>query len=89
MFFGKMHDWKWWEDVEVAVATINRKVDPKSIKKLAAKLDIAESKICARINNYTKLIQGAYPDWHYSKQEKEVFNWVMAKRKTVNITTLL
>lgn len=83
------HKWKWFEDLEVATATVNRKVDPKSIKKLSAGLGISESKIAARINNYTKLVQGAYPDWHYSKQEIEVFEWLMSRRKTVMVKTNL
>lgn len=83
------HKWKWFEDVEVATATVNRKVDPKSIKKLSVALGISESKIAARINNYTKLVQGAYPDWHYSKQEIEVFEWLMSRRKTVTVKTNL
>ncbi|MBP5789200.1 MAG: hypothetical protein J6W29_03090 [Neisseriaceae bacterium] len=83
------HKWKWFEDLEVATATVNRKVDPKSIKKLSALLGISESKIAARINNYTKLVQGAYPDWHYSKQEIEVFEWLLSRRKTVTVKTNL
>lgn len=89
MFFYTVHRWKWFEDVEVATATINRKVDAKSVKKLSIRLGIPESKIYARINNYTKLIQGAYPGWHYSKQEIEVFEWLVSRSKTVKVTTVL
>lgn len=71
-----IHRWTVYEDIVVASHAINRKTDPKTIKKLSSLLGLRESQIAARMANYEKLSKGCYPDWHYSKQEKKVFDWL-------------
>ena len=88
MFFIIKHRWRFWEDIEVAQAAIDRHDDPKSISKLAKRLGLKESKVKMRMGDFTRLLQGRYPDWDYSKQEKEVFEWLMDKKRTVKISTI-
>ena len=70
------HKWTVFEDIVICSYAMARKTDPKSIKKLSLYLGISESKISCRMNNYNKLIKGKSTDWHYSRQEKKVFNWL-------------
>ena len=71
------HTWNVFEDITVCVYAVMRKNDPKSIKRLSKALGISESKIAYRMGNYIKLLQGKRVDWHYSRQERKVFDWVM------------
>ena len=70
------HRWTVFEDIVVCSFAMARKTDPKAIKKIAKHLGIAENKVAYRLCNFTKLTQGKYASWHYSRQEKKVFNWL-------------
>lgn len=70
------HKWEWWEDLIVCIYAVNRKTDPKSIRKLSKILSIKPNKIAFRLSNFTKLAMGHPADWHFSRQEKLVYNVV-------------
>ena len=54
------------------------KDDPKTIKKLSVFLGISENRIAFRMADFSKLAMGKYKDWHFSKQERKVFDWMNA-----------
>lgn len=71
------HRWTVFEDIVVCSYAMARKTDPKSIKKLSIYLGIGESKIAYRMSNFSKLVMGNSVDWHFSRQERKVFDWLM------------
>ena len=71
------HRWTVFEDIVVAQYAIDRKTDPKSIGKLSVLLGLPDNKIAFRMTDFVKLIQDRSTDWHCSKQEKAVFDWLM------------
>jgi len=89
MLFSDKHKWNVFEDIEVAVCAVARCDDPKSVRKLAKRLGIRESQVLARMNNYIKLLHGGNPDWHYSKQEKKVWEWLNDKKRPIRIVPTL
>lgn len=82
-----IHSWTVFEDITVCSYAMARKTDPKSIAKLALYLGISENRISYRMSNFTKLVQGK-KDWHYSRQERKVFDWLSryATTRTLSIT---
>jgi hypothetical protein len=70
------HRWTIFEDIVVCVYAVNRKSDPKTVEKIALWLGIDSNRVAYRMCNYVKLLQGKYKNWHYSRQEKKVFDWV-------------
>ena len=82
------HKWTVLEDITVCAYAIAREDDPKTIKKLSAVLGISEGRIAYRMSNFRKLAQGKNPDWHYSRQERKVFDWV-SRNRALKLKTLL
>lgn len=70
------HKWKWKEDLVVAVYALGRKTDKKSLEKLARLLNLKENQVAYRMSDYVKMVQGKIKDRHFSKQEKEVYEWL-------------
>lgn len=75
MFFR--HNWSVFEDIVVCSYAMARKTDQKTIKKLSIYLGISENRISYRMCNFSKLATGRGKDWHFSRQEKKVFDWLM------------
>ena len=73
------HKWTIIEDITVATYAINRKTDKKSIGKLSALLGLSDEQIAFRMTDFIKLLQNRATDWHCSKQEKKVFDWLTGK----------
>lgn len=72
-----IHTWEWWEDLIVCLYAVNRKTDQKSIRKLSRILSIKPNKIAFRMADFAKLAMGHSADWHFSRQEKTVYNVVV------------
>lgn len=70
------HRWTVFEDITVCTYAMHRKTDPKSIAKLSMALGIPANKVSYRMCNFTKLVQGKCPAWHFSRQERKVFDWL-------------
>lgn len=87
MLLFNRHKWTILEDIMVCTFAKERETDPKSISKLAKRLGIEESKVAYRLSNYSKLFTGSQPDWHYSAQEKKVFDFV-ANNKLIRFKTI-
>ena len=65
------------DDVVIAAYAINRKTDKRTIKRLSLALHIPQSKLEARMADFSMLHMGKYPSRHYSYQEKKVYDWLM------------
>lgn len=74
-----IHSWDILEDITVATYVLNGKTDDKSVIKLSKLLGLPTNKIHYRMSNYNKLKSGKYSDWHFSKQERMVFEWLTSK----------
>ena len=83
-----LHRWTVLEDIIVCTYVVERDNDPKTIKKLAAVMGIPYNKVAYRSSNFAKLAKGYTSIWHFSKQEREVFEWV-SKNKAIKLKTLL
>lgn len=81
------HRWTVFEDITVCTYAMHRRTDPKSIAKLATALDIPANKVAYRMCNFTKLVQGKCSAWHFSRQERRVFDWLSlcSTRLTISI----
>ena len=82
-----LHSWTVFEDITVCSYAMARRTDPKSVSKLSLYLGISENRIRYRLADFTKLVQGK-KDWHYSRQERKVFDWLnrYATARTLTIT---
>lgn len=83
-----LHRWTILEDIVICTYVVNRENDPKTLKKLATVMGIPFNKVAYRACNFDKLSRGYTSFWHFSKQEREVFEWV-SKNKTIKLKTLL
>ena len=77
-----LHRWTVFEDITVCTYAMARKTDPKSVAKLSLYLGISENRIKYRMDDFTKLTQGK-KDWHYSRQERKVFDWLNLYRTAI------
>lgn len=82
-----LHNWTWAEDVTIATYVINRKTDKKSVYKLCGILGLKEGKVSYRMSNFEQLYKGEYKGRHYSRQEREVLEW-LTSRNGLNIKPL-
>lgn len=77
------HRWTVFEDIVVCAYAMERKTDPKSIKRLSRALGIKESKVAYRMSNFSKLVMGNSVDWHFSRQERKVCDWMLKYSTTI------
>lgn len=83
-----LHRWTIFEDIVICSYAMARETDPKTIKKLSLRMGISEGRIAYRMSNFTKLTQGSNPDWHYSTQERKVFDW-LNRNPFIKVKTLI
>lgn len=67
------HHWRKFEDEILCTCVLAGKTDERTIKGLAAFLNIDPSKVAFRMTNFSKLKNDHKTDWHCSKQEIRVF----------------
>lgn len=75
-----LHRWTVYEDIVVCSYAMDRKNDAKSIKKVSIYLGISQNRVAYRMSNFTKLCKDPRTDWHCSRQERKVFDWLSANR---------
>lgn len=83
-----LHKWSVYEDIVICTYVVNRDNDPKTLKKLAKAMNIPFNKVAYRACNFSKLAKGYTSVWKFSKQERDVFEWV-TRNRTIKFKTLL
>lgn len=75
-----LHRWTVYEDIVVCSYAMERKTDVKSIQKVAFWLGISKGRVAYRMANFAKLCKDPKTNWHCSRQERKVFNWLSANK---------